>query len=358
MHPTGTGLVHVSIGGTRLPGHSGFRIYFNSPDIDGDCVINLLDVATFSADFYGEYNYRSDFFLDGELNLLDIPILASAIGISCPNPQSKAQGIDTSAVPATRRPEGMVGLYADRLGIRNNLSIAPNQPFEMYLLLSEAGDIPDLRGWEGRVEVPKNIRVLDWTLAGQALNVNEAPEFMVGLGEALSTEGPVLLATARCLVLDDQPALFHLRPAGNPSVSSTLLTIAAGSEQEATRLFAVETASGDPTAPVFGVNASEEMTSLQPLPEQFALHSCIPNPFNPQTTIRFDVPRPGHVELVIYAVDGREVTTLLSEFKTAGAHELVWRGADDSGRRMASGVYFCRMAAGGFNQTQRMVLLK
>ncbi len=94
------------------------------------------------------------------------------------------------------------------------------------------------------------------------------------------------------------------------------------------------------------------------LPTSFALHSCVPNPFNPMTTIRFDLPAPASVSLAIYAVDGRRVAVLVDGPKTAGRHQIRWFGQDDQGRKLASGVYFCRLMAGDFRETRQMVLLK
>ena len=66
----------------EFPG--GDLFLFNSPDISGDLVVNLSDVALFTGDYYGPYNYRSDFYWDGILNLSDIVFLAQAVGASCP----------------------------------------------------------------------------------------------------------------------------------------------------------------------------------------------------------------------------------------------------------------------------------
>jgi len=61
----------------------GVDLHFNSPDINADGVINLLDLTIFSADFFGAYHYRSDFNWDGELNILDVGRYAAGLGVSC-----------------------------------------------------------------------------------------------------------------------------------------------------------------------------------------------------------------------------------------------------------------------------------
>jgi hypothetical protein len=90
-----------------------------------------------------------------------------------------------------------------------------------------------------------------------------------------------------------------------------------------------------------------------------ALHQNVPNPFNPTTTIRFDVPKDGaHVTLTVHDVSGRLVRTLVDTHRGAGQWSVQWSGDDDRGVRVASGVYFYQMRAGSFVQTRKMVLLK
>jgi flagellar hook assembly protein FlgD len=88
------------------------------------------------------------------------------------------------------------------------------------------------------------------------------------------------------------------------------------------------------------------------------LHAAIPNPFNPQTRIRFEVSRPSDVRLEVFAADGRLVRRLVAGQQTAGTHEVVWDGRDGRGRAVASGVYLARLVAGGVASTERLVLLR
>ena len=102
---------------------------------------------------------------------------------------------------------------------------------------------------------------------------------------------------------------------------------------------------------VTGINAPD-------IPRQYALHCGYPNPFNPMTTIGFDLPNSQYVRLTVYTVDGRRVTLLVNERRSAGRYEVVWKGLDDHGRLVPSGVYFYRLEAGRFSDTKRMVLIK
>jgi hypothetical protein len=87
------------------------------------------------------------------------------------------------------------------------------------------------------------------------------------------------------------------------------------------------------------------------------LYQNHPNPFNPMTTILFELSRPMHVKLNVYTVAGELVSTLVDEEMAAGRKEVVWN-ARDGGRPMASGIYFYRLVAGGETQTKKMVLLR
>jgi hypothetical protein len=87
-------------------------------------------------------------------------------------------------------------------------------------------------------------------------------------------------------------------------------------------------------------------------PSSFVL-SAFPNPFNPMTTIRYDVKTTGLVSLKVYDLLGRQVATLLHGTVPVGSHSIEWNAGD-----LPSGVYLCQMQAQGFMQTQKMMLVK
>jgi hypothetical protein len=94
-------------------------------------------------------------------------------------------------------------------------------------------------------------------------------------------------------------------------------------------------------------------------PKRFALYANVPNPFNPTTRIRYQVPDGGAlVTLRVYDVTGRLVRTLVDGTHSAGVKTVQWEGRDDRGIPVASGVYYYRMQAGTFSRTRSMVLLK
>jgi len=95
------------------------------------------------------------------------------------------------------------------------------------------------------------------------------------------------------------------------------------------------------------------------VPERLGLYQNVPNPFNPTTTIAYDVPAGGsHVVIEVFDVNGRQVSTLIDEPQLEGRRSVSWHGVDESGRELPSGVYFYRMTAGEYAETRKMLLLK
>ena len=76
-------LTFVVVNGSTLPAN-GLPLSFNSPDINGDLIVNLTDVQIFTIDIYGQYDFRSDFHRDGFINISDLAELSYAIGANCP----------------------------------------------------------------------------------------------------------------------------------------------------------------------------------------------------------------------------------------------------------------------------------
>ncbi len=88
------------------------------------------------------------------------------------------------------------------------------------------------------------------------------------------------------------------------------------------------------------------------------LEQNVPNPFNPATTIKYSIATDTDVSLVVYDVSGRRVRTLVDNHQRADVYKVAWDGMNDQGQRVASGMYFYKLAAGKFVQTRKMMLLK
>jgi hypothetical protein len=94
------------------------------------------------------------------------------------------------------------------------------------------------------------------------------------------------------------------------------------------------------------------------IPDVYALHQNSPNPFNPITAIKYDMPKAGDVQISVFNVLGQRVTDLVNGYQEAGSHEVVWNGKDDGGSSVASGIYFYRIKTSEFSDTKKMLLLK
>lgn len=101
-----------------------------------------------------------------------------------------------------------------------------------------------------------------------------------------------------------------------------------------------------------------EVMPMQAVPAVYALHANAPNPFNPTTSIRFDLPQAGQVRLEIFDVLGQQIRVLVAQALPAGGHQFIWDGRDHSGRQVGSGMYLYRLEVGAFTQVRRMLLLK
>ena len=93
-------------------------------------------------------------------------------------------------------------------------------------------------------------------------------------------------------------------------------------------------------------------------PDGYALGVAYPNPFNPEITIEFSVPRDGPVKIEVFNAAGQRLSLLVDEALRAGTYKTVWNGLDSNGMSVSSGIYFYRMQAGDFVASRSMTLLK
>ena len=96
----------------------------------------------------------------------------------------------------------------------------------------------------------------------------------------------------------------------------------------------------------------------RPIPAQFALQDNYPNPFNPSTTIRYDIPNDAFINIVIYDITGREISRPISKRQSAGYHSTVWNGTNQKGEMQAAGIYFYQIQTKDFIKTKKMLFLK
>ena len=109
------------------------------------------------------------------------------------------------------------------------------------------------------------------------------------------------------------------------------------------------------------LNAGSPTLSIndyQPIPNVYILGQNHPNPFNPVTTLRYDLPEDTQVNITIYDIMGREVRILVNNQQSAGYKSVVWDATNNEGQPVSAGLYLYTIQAGEFSQTKKMVLLK
>jgi len=120
--------------------------------------------------------------------------------------------------------------------------------------------------------------------------------------------------------------------------------------------------SNDPANPsitvALSMNVTDDITGTEVAPRAFQLVGAVPNPFNPQTTIKYVLPETGAARLRLYDVQGRLVRTLVDGTMPSGQNEVRWDGRDNSGRSMASGTYFARLEHGSMHSVKSLVLVR
>ena len=114
---------------------------------------------------------------------------------------------------------------------------------------------------------------------------------------------------------------------------------------------------------IYGVGEevmSQGMRNMQikAIPDEYSLHHNYPNPFNPSTTIMYDIPEAGYTRLFIYDLLGREVAILVNKNIDAGYYNIRWDGRNQYGQSVGAGVYFYQIQSNGFIRTHKMLLLK
>lgn len=107
-----------------------------------------------------------------------------------------------------------------------------------------------------------------------------------------------------------------------------------------------------------GCAGPDDVAESEQLPVAPHLYGCYPNPFNPRTTIRFDLSRTSRAALSIFNLAGRRIVTLVDTELEGGRHSSTWDGRDTWGRAVSSGTYFVRLTVDSVQQTRRMLLLR
>jgi len=93
-------------------------------------------------------------------------------------------------------------------------------------------------------------------------------------------------------------------------------------------------------------------------PQSWQLYPAYPNPFNPSTTLEYDIPHSGIVAIDVYSISGRHITTLSHKYTVSGHHSVIWNGRDSAGNQVSSGLYFIRLNSAHHSKLQKVTLLR
>jgi hypothetical protein len=156
--------------------------------------------------------------------------------------------------------------------------------------------------------------------------------------------------TTSCLSYSHSAVLDRMLSMGsNDGVSGTWIVYATDGKD-------TTWADSQPYALTINVGLAIDVENSHPV--EFALHPAYPNPFNPATTIRYDLPRASEVSLIVYDLLGREVTRLVAGYLEPGYRQVQWDGCHQIGRSLPSGIYIARLMTLEYTKSIKMVLLK
>lgn len=280
------------------------------------------------------FNINSDITLDGEVGFADFISFAQSFGKSAPGPSTKpvigAPGVNENA-------EFSLNMGSDRVLVGETVSVDVSlanaqallgyqfvlnyetdkfefvsaAPAEQDLMASTGGETPLFHTWADKAG--------EVTVANAVIN-----------GSSISGGGDIVTLTFKVLREFEDNARFEI----------------------ANGLVADPSQLSNP-AVVGGV------LEIQSTPTEFALLQNFPNPFNPETTIQYNLAESADVTLHIYNVVGQVVRTLVAERQSAGRYRVQWSGMDDRGVPVSSGIYFYEIQAGKNNkQVKKLMLLK
>ncbi len=204
-------------------------------------------------------------------------------------------------------------------------------------------DVPDDQGHQLR---------LNWTLStddGEITHYNIYRSRNPELTAPVSIES---LASVEALMAAEETSTILI--ASVPGGTNTYLD-AAVPRNSVPYYYWVEAASSSGSS---AKAAAGYATAVESRPGQFHVSAPFPNPFNPSTTIEFEVPAETKVRLVMYDILGREIAVLEDGVVSAGVHHAVWDGRDKSGQTVGAGVYFYRFSSGSFTTNGKVTYLR
>lgn len=348
---------------------------FNSADLNGDHDLDFQDLMLFLQIRDGGYDYCADFNSDGVVDLLDFIDLQSAIVASPTQPPG-----DPSP-PLYEPCQYRLGVFFssdyefwdERRDAATNLDYTQFTPFDMHVV--GIGCPEAVMGYEASLEVDPSFLAVSASFPGSALNLGDYLNHYVSFGIPRPPDGPaqaVLLSTVTLLPVEaGVSSQIRILPSSPSSLDGDGPALVIGHKLVRTNFTPTshsgcqsDLAPGDFPAAVATTYGGGVLTAVggdqQPhIPAALAITAAAPNPFNPRTTLFFDLPRGGEVTLTVHDGRGRLVRRLHGGQREAGRHQVIWDGLDDHGGAAPSGVYLVRLkAADGARASMKVALVR
>ncbi|RMF57763.1 MAG: choice-of-anchor B family protein [Calditrichaeota bacterium] len=152
---------------------------------------------------------------------------------------------------------------------------------------------------------------------------------------------------------------FSLHPGESQTVEVSFTPLSEGNYEGELYIFSSDPVADSLTVLLSGVATTPtDITQAPGVPSTFSVSPNYPNPFNPVTTISYQIPQTSPVKLAVYDMNGKLVKVLVDQQQAAGNYQVQWDGVNQQGQPVVSGVYFYTFRAGQYTQTRKMVLLK
>jgi len=299
-----------------------------SGDMNQDGIINVSDLVHLVGLIFGEHYWsEADWNNDDAIDILDVIILVNVI---------------LGGGSGDEYPEDTVFIN----------KIIEQRSTPPYVLLLKMINPTVVLGMQMTIQLDPGYKAVDVNRGQYAVNNDMTLAYSISSdstkikylyygpdGESFPTDGNGTILEIGMIYNGSPRAVFN--PEGN-SVTEMLVTNSGTSYLESELIDLIR---------YDGILNGDNTANL--LPEKYNLGIAYPNPFNPITTLEYDLPKNGEISLIVYNVLGREVTQLVNTFKEAGYHTVQW---DASG--YASGTYFVKMNSADFAQTQKIMLVK
>ena len=329
-------------------------------EIDGIVISDTLGMALPDSGVDGSIAIgirRGDLSGDGAIDVRDVVLLLRILLGKDPTPDpgtSEYFAADANGDGGINVADAVYQINVILRRITKTLASGPRTPVVVGL-----GDLRTLEN--GRMVIPITMDADGVLAAAQATLMFDPSKMSVGI--------PQLAGRADGMTLDSHVSDGTLRlvlysmageaitPGSGPALLIPVTIL--GNETSTPSLTLSGVVLSSPQAQVVPVTLGTHTVKVSSLPTAFSLSPSRPNPFNPSTTIAYDVPQQAHVALIVYNVLGQEVIRLVDGVQAPGRYTTVWHGTNAQGLGVASGIYVYRMtSSSGFSETKRMTLLK